>query len=94
MVPSSAVSFLGEGSPAKIDYRKNGTLILASLLENLAFFALRVSAWTLLCSFESRIQYTYVFRPASQLSRFAFAVALSWCLHVCLLDLWGKKIAS
>ena len=26
--------FLGEGSPAKIDYRKKGTLILASLLED------------------------------------------------------------
>ena len=25
--------FLGEGSPTKIDYRKKGTLILASLLE-------------------------------------------------------------
>ena len=27
--------FLGEGSPTKIDYRKKGTLILTSLLENL-----------------------------------------------------------
>ena len=27
--------FLGEGSPTKIDYRKKGTLILASLLEDL-----------------------------------------------------------
>ena len=30
--------FLGEGSPTKIDYRKVGTLILTSLLEELAFF--------------------------------------------------------
>ena len=28
--------FLGEGSPTKIDYRKKGTLILTSLLEDLA----------------------------------------------------------
>ena len=28
-------SFLGEGSPTKIDYRKKGTLILTSLLEDL-----------------------------------------------------------
>ena len=28
--------FLGEGSPTKIDYRKRGTLILTSLLEDLA----------------------------------------------------------
>ena len=27
--------FLGEGSPTKIDYRKNGTLLLTSLLEDL-----------------------------------------------------------
>ena len=27
--------FLGEGSPTKIDYRKRGTLILTSLLEDL-----------------------------------------------------------
>ena len=27
--------FLGEGSPTKIDYRKKGTLILTSLLEDL-----------------------------------------------------------
>ena len=27
--------FLGEGSPTKIDYRKKGTLILSSLLEDL-----------------------------------------------------------
>ena len=27
--------FLGEGSPTKVDYRKLGTLILTSLLENL-----------------------------------------------------------
>ena len=35
--PSSALShpFLGEGSPARIDYRKKGTLILTSLLEDL-----------------------------------------------------------
>ena len=36
--PSSALShpFFGwEGSPAKIDYRKKGTLILTSLLEDL-----------------------------------------------------------
>ena len=26
--------FFGEGSPAKIDYRKKGTLILTSLLED------------------------------------------------------------
>ena len=29
------VSFFGEGSPTKTDYRKKGTLILASLLEHL-----------------------------------------------------------
>ena len=28
-------TFLGEGSPTKIDYRKKGTLILTSLLEDL-----------------------------------------------------------
>ena len=28
--------FLGEGAPTKIDYRKKGTLILTSLLEDLA----------------------------------------------------------
>ena len=35
--PSSALShpFLGEGSPTKIDYRKKGTRILTSLLEDL-----------------------------------------------------------
>ena len=31
--PSNAL--LGEGSPTKIDYRKKGTLILTSLLEDL-----------------------------------------------------------
>ena len=36
--PSSALlPFLGEGSPTKIDYRKKGTLILASLLEDLVY---------------------------------------------------------
>ena len=30
-------SFLGEGSPTKIDYRKNGTLILTSLRDDLDF---------------------------------------------------------
>ena len=36
--PSSALlpTFLGEGSPTKIDCRKKGTLILTSLLEDLA----------------------------------------------------------
>ena len=36
--PSSALctNFLGEGSPTKIDYRTKGTLILTSLLEDLA----------------------------------------------------------
>ena len=29
--------FLGKGSPTRIDYRKKGTLILTSLLEDLAF---------------------------------------------------------
>ena len=35
--PSSALlpTFLGEGFPTKIDYRKKGTLILTSLLEDL-----------------------------------------------------------
>ena len=35
--PSSALvpTFLGEGSPAKIDYRKKGTLIFTSLLQDL-----------------------------------------------------------
>ena len=36
--PSSALlPFLGEGSRTKTDYRKTGTLILTSLLEDLAF---------------------------------------------------------
>ena len=30
--------FLGEGSPTKMDYRKKGSLILTSLLEDLANF--------------------------------------------------------
>ena len=30
--------FFGEGSPAKIDYKKVGTLFLASLLEDLVDF--------------------------------------------------------
>ena len=30
--------FLGQGSPTKIDYTKKGTLILASLLEDLVFY--------------------------------------------------------
>ena len=35
--PTSALlPFVGGGSPTKIDYRKKGTLILASLLEELA----------------------------------------------------------
>ena len=34
-MPSFTVSFLEEGSPTKIDYRKKGTLILTSLLEDL-----------------------------------------------------------
>ena len=40
-LPSSALShsFLGEGSPTKIDYRTKGALILTSLLEDL------VSVW-------------------------------------------------
>ena len=32
---SSLLPFFGEGSPTKIDYRKKGTLILTSLLEDL-----------------------------------------------------------
>ena len=32
---SAFFTFLGEGCPTKIDYRKKGTLILASLLEDL-----------------------------------------------------------
>ena len=43
---------LGEGSPTKIDYRKKGTLILTSLLEDLVNhttkdqdFVLRRPAW-------------------------------------------------
>ena len=32
-------SFLGEGSPTKIDYRKKGALILTSLLENLGMYS-------------------------------------------------------
>ena len=37
MSPSTALepTFFGEGSPTKIDYRKKGTLILTSLLEDL-----------------------------------------------------------
>ena len=34
--PSSALLFWGEGSPTKIDYSKKGTLVLTSLLEDLA----------------------------------------------------------
>ena len=34
--------FFGEGSPTKIDYRKRGTLILTSLLENLSIYIYRV----------------------------------------------------
>ena len=33
-------TFLGEGSPTKIDYRRKGTLVLASLLEDLANYSL------------------------------------------------------
>ena len=37
------ISFFGwEGSPTKIDYRKKGTLILTSLLEDLVNFNLQV----------------------------------------------------
>ena len=32
---SALLPFLGEGSPTKIDYRKKGTLILTTLLEDL-----------------------------------------------------------
>ena len=32
---SRSLSFFGEGSPTKIDYRKKGTLILTFLLEDL-----------------------------------------------------------
>ena len=32
---------LGEGSPTKTDYRKKGTLILTSLLEDLDMYVLR-----------------------------------------------------
>ena len=36
--PSIAdLPFFGEGSPTKIEYRKKGTLILTSLLEDLAY---------------------------------------------------------
>ena len=35
MVPTFTVSFLGESSPTKVDYRKKGTLFLTSLLEDL-----------------------------------------------------------
>ena len=49
--PSNALShpFFGwEGSPTKIDYRKKGTLILTSLLEDLDPFTVlqMVSMWT------------------------------------------------
>ena len=39
--PSNALLpfFLAEGSPTKIDYNKKGTLLLTSLLEDLALFA-------------------------------------------------------
>ena len=33
---SALLPFFGEGSPTKIDYRKKGSLILTSLLEDLA----------------------------------------------------------
>ena len=35
--------FFGEGSPTKMDYKKTGTLILTSLLEDLGGFAFKVS---------------------------------------------------
>ena len=34
-VPFFTVSLLGKGSPTKIEYRRKGTLILTSLLEDL-----------------------------------------------------------
>ena len=41
--------FFGEGSPTKIDYRKKGSLILSSLLEDLATVArCLLSFWVLL----------------------------------------------
>ena len=36
--PSALFPFLGEGSPTKLDYKKKGTLILTSLLEDLALY--------------------------------------------------------
>ena len=35
LAPSALFPFFGEGSPTKIDYRRKGTLILTSLLEDL-----------------------------------------------------------
>ena len=43
--------FLGEGSPTKIDYRKEGTLILTSLLEDLAANALHANNFYLLAAY-------------------------------------------
>ena len=37
-------SFFGEGSPTRIDYRKKGTLIFSSLLEDLDM----IGSWLLL----------------------------------------------
>ena len=34
MLPAGCYPFLGEGSPTKLDWRKKGTLILSSLLED------------------------------------------------------------
>ena len=38
--------FLGEGSRTKIDYRKKGTLILSSLLEDLVYFPFAVASFS------------------------------------------------
>ena len=36
--------FLGQGSPTEIDYREKGTLILASLLEDLVYISIHGAA--------------------------------------------------
>ena len=44
-MPFLTVSFFGEGSPTKIDYRKQGTLVLTSLLEDLGVRQLGGVQW-------------------------------------------------
>ena len=69
--------FLGEGSPTKIDYRKNGTLILTSLLEDssLVLFAICLDG---VCAFAG----VFSSSATSRLHKF----------HVRFLRLWCKSV--